>query len=101
MMKLKHSIAEDIITEGGDELDFDRLDSKQQNRIKAAQKVIGGKREYIMESSQGLIVAFTDIRYDNNNKSIRLSGKDLAGLVKLKVRWFDVSPVQQTVAVGI
>ena len=100
-MKLQHSIAEDIITEGGDELDFDRLDSKQQNRIKAAQKVIGGKREYIMESSQGLIVAFTDIRYDNNNKSIRLSGKDLAGLVKLKVRWFDVSPVQQRVAVGI
>jgi hypothetical protein len=100
-MKLQHMIREEIITEGGDELDFDRLDSKQQNRIKAAQKVIGGKREYIMESSQGLIVAFTDIRYDHNNKSIRLSGKDLAGLVKLKVRWFDVSPVQQTVAVGI
>tara|TARA_R110000824_G_scaffold81446_1_gene204743 strand:+ start:1350 stop:1652 length:303 start_codon:yes stop_codon:yes gene_type:complete len=100
-MKLQHIIKEEIITEGGDELDFDRLDSKQQNRIKAAQKVIGGKREYIMESSQGLIVAFTDIRYDNNNKSIRLSGKDLAELAKLKVRWFDISPVQQTVAVGI
>jgi len=100
-MKLQHTIKEDIITEGGDELNFEDLDSKQQNRIKAAQKVIGGKREYIMESAHGLIVAFKDIRYDHSNKTIRLSGKDLAGLAKLKVRWFDVSPVQQTVAVGI
>ena len=33
-MKLQHTITEDIITEGGDELDFDDLDSKQQNKIK-------------------------------------------------------------------
>ena len=37
-MKLKHTI-----TEGGDALDIDELDKKQQNKVKAAQKVIGGK----------------------------------------------------------
>ena len=44
-MKLKHTI-----TEGGDELDYDSLDKKQQFKINAAQKVIGGKRLYIMET---------------------------------------------------
>jgi hypothetical protein len=100
-MKLQHTIREDIITEGGDELDFDRLDSKQQNKVKAAQKVIGGKRAYIMESSQGLIIGFEDIRFDASNKNIRFSGKDLAQFAKLKLRWLDVSPSQQMVAVGI
>jgi hypothetical protein len=100
-MKLQHMIREEIITEGGDELDFDRLDSKQQNKVKAAQKVIGGKRAYIMESSQGLIIGFEDIRFDASNKNIRFSGKDLAQFAKLKLRWLDVSPSQQMVAVGI
>ena len=100
-MKLKHSITEDIITEGGDELDFDDLDSKQQNKIKVAQRAIGGKRAYIMESSQGLIVAFEDIRFDASNKTVRFSGRDLAQFTKLKLRWMDISPSQQMVAVGI
>ena len=100
-MKLKHSITEDIITEGGDELDFDDLDSKQQNKIKVAQKAIGGKRAYIMESAQGLIVGFEDIRFDASNKTVRFSGRDLAQFAKLKLRWMDISPSQQMVAVGI
>ena len=100
-MKLKHSITEDIITEGGDELDFDDLDNKQQNKIKAAQRAIGGKRAYIMESAQGLIVGFEDIRFDASNKTVRFSGRDLAQFTKLKLRWLDVSPSQQMVAVGI
>ena len=100
-MKLKHSITEDIITEGGDELDFDDLDSKQQNKIKVAQRAIGGKRAYIMESAQGLIVGFEDIRFDASNKTVRFSGRDLAQFAKLKLRWMDISPSQQMVAVGI
>ena len=100
-MKLQHTIRENIITEGGDELDFDDLDSKQQNKIKVAQKAIGGKRAYIMESSQGLIVGFEDIRFDASNKTVRFSGRDLAQLAKLKLRWMDISPSQQMVAVGI
>jgi len=100
-MKLKHSITEETITEGGDELDFDDLDSKQQNKIKVAQKAIGGKRAYIMESSQGLIVGFEDIRFDASNKTVRFSGRDLAQFAKLKLRWMDISPSQQMVAVGI
>jgi hypothetical protein len=97
----EHTIREDIITEGGDELDFDDLDSKQQVKIKAAQKVIGGKRAYIMESIHGLIVGFEDIRALSGNKTIRFSDKDLAQFAKLKLRWLDVSPSQQMVAVGI
>jgi len=100
-MKLQHTIREDTITEGGDELDFDDLDSKQQNKIKVAQKAIGGKRAYIMESSQGLIVGFEDIRFDASNKTVRFSGRDLAQFAKLKLRWMDISPSQQMVAVGI
>jgi|TARA_R110000851_G_C13005844_1_gene558784 hypothetical protein len=100
-MKLKHSITEETITEGGDELDFDDLDSKQQNKIKVAQKAIGGKRAYIMESAQGLIVGFEDIRFDASNKTVRFSGRDLAQFAKLKLRWMDISPSQQMVAVGI
>ena len=100
-MKLQHTIRENIITEGGDELDFDDLDSKQQNKIKVAQKAIGGKRAYIMESAQGLIVGFEDIRFDASNKTVRFSGRDLAQFAKLKLRWLDVSPSQQMVAVGI
>jgi len=100
-MKLQHTIRENIITEGGDELDFDDLDSKQQNKIKAAQRAIGGKRAYIMESAQGLIVGFEDIRFDASNKTVRFSGRDLAQFTKLKLRWLDVSPSQQMVAVGI
>jgi len=92
---------EDTITEGGDELDFDDLDSKQQNKIKVAQKAIGGKRAYIMESAQGLIVGFEDIRFDSSNKTVRFSGKDLAQFARLKLRWLDVSSSQQMVAVGI
>ena len=88
-MKLKHTI-----TEGGDELDIDELDKKQQSRIKAAEKVIGGRRLYIMESAQGLIVAFDSPRR-------RFSNKDLSQLLKLKVRWLDVSPSQQSISVGI
>ena len=100
-MKLQHTIREGIITEGGDELDFDDLDSKQQSKIKVAQRAIGGKRAYIMESSQGLIVAFEDIRFDASNKTVRFSGRDLAQFAKLKLRWMDISPSQQMVAVGI
>ena len=100
-MKLQHTIKEDTITEGGDELDFDDLDSKQQNKIKAAQKAIGGKRAYIMESMHGLIVGFEDIRFDASNKAVRFSGKDLAQFAKLKLRWLDVSGSQQMIAVGI
>ena len=100
-MKLQHTIRENIITEGGDELDFDDLDSKQQNKIKVAQKAIGGKRAYIMESAQGLIVGFEDIRFDASNKTVRFSGRDLAQFAKLKLRWMDISPSRQMVAVGI
>ena len=100
-MKLQHTIRENIITEGGDELDFDDLDSKQQSKIKVAQRVIGGKRAYIMESAQGLIVGFEDIRFDASNKTVRFSGRDLAQFAKLKLRWMDISPSQQMVAVGI
>ena len=100
-MKLQHTIREDTITEGGDEKDFDDLDSKQQGKIKAAQKAIGGKRAYIMESIHGLIVGFEDIRFDSSNKTVRFSGKDLAQFARLKLRWLDVSSSQQMVAVGI
>ena len=37
-MKLQHTI-----TEGGDEVDFDSLDKKQQNKIKAAHKPLAVK----------------------------------------------------------
>ena len=77
------------------------LRSKQQNKIKVAQKAIGGKRAYIMESAQGLIVGFEDIRFDASNKTVRFSGRDLAQFAKLKLRWMDISPSQQMVAVGI
>ena len=100
-MKLKHSITEDIITEGGDELDFDDLDSKQQNKIKVAQKAIGGKRLYIMETIHGLIVAFDDKRTHSGQKSRRMSLPALSALVSLKIRWLDFSPSQQTVSIGI
>ena len=100
-MKLQHTITEDAITEGGDELDFDDLDSKQQSKIKVAQRAIGGKRAYIMESAQGLIVGFEDIRFYASNKTVRFSGRDLAQFAKLKLRWMDISPSQQMVAVGI
>ena len=95
-MKLKHTI-----TEGGDELDYDSLDKKQQFKINAAQKVIGGKRLYIMETVHGLIVAFDSSRHMGGNKSVRFSAKDLAQISKLKVRWLGVSPAQQSISVGI
>ena len=88
-MKLKHTI-----TEGGDELDIDELDKKQQSRIKAAEKVIGGRRLYIMESAKGLVDAFDSPRR-------RFSNKDLSQLLKLKVRWLETNDSQKTVSVGI
>ena len=88
-MNLKHTI-----TEGGDELDIDELDKKQQSRIKAAEKVIGGRRLYIMETVHGLIVAFDSPRR-------RFSNKDLSQLLKLKVRWLETNDSQKTVSVGI
>ena len=88
-MKLKHTI-----TEGGDELDIDELDKKQQSRIKAAEKVIGGRRLYIMETVHVLIVAF-------DSRRRRFSNKDLSQLLKLKVRWLETNDSQKTVSVGI
>ena len=88
-MKLKHTI-----TEGGDELDIDELDKKQQDRVKEVQKVMGGRRLYIMESARGLIVAFDSPRR-------RFSNKDLSQLLKLKVRWLETNDSQKTVSVGI
>ena len=88
-MKLKHTI-----TEAGQELDIEELDKKQQSKIKVAEKVIGGRRLYIMESAQGLIVAFDSPRR-------RFSNKDLSQLLKLKVRWLETNDSQKTVSVGI
>ena len=88
-MKLKHTI-----TEGGDELDIEELDKKQQSKIKVAEKVIGGRRLYIMESAQGLIVAFDSPRR-------RFSNKDLSQLTRLKVRWLESDASQNSISVGI
>ena len=95
-MKLKHTI-----TEGGDEVDFDTLDKKQQNKIKAVQKAIGGQRLYIMETIHGLIAAFDGSRHLAGQKTLRFSAKDLSQLTKLKVRWVGVSASQQEISVGI
>ena len=94
-MKLKHTI-----TEGGDALAIDELDKKQQNKVKAAQKVIGGKRLYIMESIHGLIVAFEDI-HSTGSGAVRFSYKDLSQLTRLKVRWLESDASQNSISVGI
>jgi len=95
-MKLKN-----IITEGGDEVEYDSLDKKQQYKINAVQKVIGGKRLYVMETIHGFIVAFDSSRHMGGNKSVRFNARDLDQISKLKVRWLDVSPAQQSISVAI
>ena len=98
-MKLKHTI-----TEGGQELDIEELDKKQQGRVKEVQKVMGGRRLYIMESARGLIVAFDNIRSAGKAPlpgAIRFSYKDLSQLTRLKVRWLESNASQKTVSVGL
>ena len=49
-MKLRQTIKE------AEEVEFDSLDSKQQNKIKAVHKHVPGKRGYIFDGIHGLIV---------------------------------------------
>ena len=55
-MKLKQTITE------AEEVEFDSLDSKQQNKIKAVHKHVPGKRGYIFDGIHGLIaVSYTHL----------------------------------------
>jgi hypothetical protein len=74
---------------------LNRLDPKDQNKIKAIQKVVGGKRDGVWDGLHGIIVNFS-IR---EAAMSRLSKKQLQGLVKSDIRWIEAKP--NRIAVGL
>jgi len=89
-MKLKQTITE------AEEVEFDSLDSKQQNQIKAVHKHIGGKRGYIFDGIHGLIVNFEKTA---GHPSGRLNVNQLKGLIKNKIRWIESK--KDSITVGL
>ena len=89
IMKLKNTLNE------AEEVEFDSLDPKDQNKIKAIQKVVGGKRDTVWDGVHGIIVDFS-IREMGMS---RLSKKQLQGLVKSDIRWIEAKP--NRIAVGL
>ena len=88
-MNLKNTLNE------AEEVEFESLDPKDQNKIKAIQKVVGGKRDGVWDGLHGIIVHFS-IREAGMS---RLSKKQLQGLVKSDVRWIEAK--QNLIAVGL
>ena len=89
IMNLKNTLNE------AEEVEFKSLDPKDQNKIKAIQKVVGGKRDGVWDGIHGIIVHFS-IREAGMS---RLSKKQLQGLVKTDVRWIEAK--QNLIAVGL
>ena len=87
-MKLKQTITE------AEEVEFDSLDSKQQNKIKAVHKHVRGKRGYIFDGIHGLIVQFI-----TGGDMGQISGKQIKGLAKENIRW--MKPGKKDIVVGI
>ena len=79
-MKLKQTITE------AEEVEFDSLDSKKQNQIKAIHKYVGGKRGTIFDGIHGIIV---DFEKQGGHPSGRLNVNQLKGLIKNKIRWIE------------
>ena len=89
IMNLKNTLNE------AEEVEFESLDPKDQNKIKAIQKVVGGKRDGVWDGLHGIIVNFS-IR---EAAMSRLSKKQLQGLVKSDIRWIEAKP--NRIAVGL
>ena len=87
-MKLRQTITE------AEEVEFDSLDSKQQNKIKAVHKHVPGKRGYIFDGIHGLIVQFI-----TGGDVGQISGKQIKGLAKENIRW--MKPGKKDLLVGI
>ena len=87
-MKLKQTITE------AEEVEFDSLDNKQQNKIKAVHKHVGGKRGYIFDGIHGLIVQFI-----TGGDIGQISGKQIKGLAKENIRWMKIE--KKDIVVGI
>ena len=79
-MKLRQTINE------AEEVEFDSLDSKKQNQIKAIHKHVGGKRGTIFDGIHGIIV---DFEKQGGHPSGRLNVNQLKGLIKNKIRWIE------------
>ena len=89
IMKLQNTLNE------AEEVEFESLDPKDQNKIKAIQKVVGGKRDGVWDGLHGIIVNFS-IR---EAAMSRLSKKQLQGLVKNDIGWIEAKP--NRIAVGL
>ena len=87
-MKLRQTINE------AEEVEFDSLDNKQQNKIKAVHKHVGGKRGYIFDGIHGLIVQFI-----TGGDIGQISGKQIKGLAKENIRWMKVE--KKEIVVGL
>ena len=79
-MKLKQTINE------SEEVEFDSLDKKKQNQIKAIHKHVGGKRVFASAGIHGMIV---DFEKQGGHPSGRLNVNQLKGLIKNKIRWIE------------